>query len=128
MKTFRNPIDVHKPVAGYAHQVEVNSERMLILSGQIGMKQDGSLPEEPLEQLAVALDNVLRNLKAANMTHQDLLKLTFYHVGAVDAGKRRAIIAEKLQGHIPCMTLLFVAALANPSLKVEVEALASSPS
>ena len=80
MKTFRNPAGVHAPVADYTHQIEVGpAERMLILSGQIGMKRDGTVPENPLEQLEVALENVFRNLEAAAMTPQDLLKLTFYH-------------------------------------------------
>jgi len=126
MKTFRNPEAVHTPLAGYTHQVEVSPpERMLILSGQVGMKEDGSIPEDSLEQLDVALENVLRNLSAANMTVQDLLKLTFYHVGEVDAAKRQAVVADRLKDHKPCMTLLFVAALASPNLKVEIDAIAS---
>lgn len=89
------------------------------------MKKDGSIPEDPLEQLDIALDNVFRNLQAAGMTAEDLLKLTFYHVGEMDSVKRRELIAGKLKHHKPCMTLLFVAALANPSIKVEIDAIAS---
>lgn len=98
---------------------------MLIVSGQIGMTEDGSMPKDPLEQLEVALENVILNLEAAEMTRQDLLKLTFYHVGTVDADKRRALVSAKLEGHEPCMTLLFVAALASPNIKVEIDAVAS---
>ena len=49
------------------------------------------MSEDPLEQLEAALKNVMLNLEAADMTRQDLLKLTFYHVGTVDADKRRAL-------------------------------------
>ncbi len=126
MKTFRNPAGVHAPLAGYAHGVEIGpGERLLFLSGQIGMRADGSVPGSPLEQLEVALANVFHNLNAADMTSKDLLKLTFYHVGEIDGAKRQALVASKLAGHEPCMTLLFVAALASPALKVEVEAIAS---
>ena len=66
MKEFRNPEAIHKPLGAYSHQVEIKgSERMLILSGQVGMKQDGSVPEDPLEQIQVALDNIFHNLRAA---------------------------------------------------------------
>ncbi len=125
MKRFRNPHDVHTPVANYTHQVEVNAERMLMLSGQIGMKPDGTFPDDPLEQLEIALDNVFRNLRAAGMAPEDLLKLTFYHVGDMDTAKRRELIADKLKQHKPCMTLLYVAALATPDIKVEIDAMAS---
>lgn len=126
MKTFRNPAGVHAPVADYTHQVEIGSaERILILSGQVGVREDGTMPEDPLEQLEVALENVFRNLEAAAMVPRDLLKLTFYHVGEVEADKRRALVSAKLGDHKPCMTLLFVAALASPTIKVEVDAMAS---
>jgi len=42
MKEYRNPSNVHLPVASYVHQIEIRGpERMLILSGQIGQKLDG---------------------------------------------------------------------------------------
>jgi 2-iminobutanoate/2-iminopropanoate deaminase len=129
MKQFRNPPDVHPPVAAYAHQVEVTGpERLLILSGQVGMKADGTVPGDLIEQLQVALDNIHRNLQAANMQVIDLLKLTFFLVGEMDAGARRAAIAAWLGGHAPCMTLLFVSSLASPIYKVEIDAWASRAS
>lgn len=58
MKKFRNPKDIHAPLAAYSHQVELSSsERLLVLSGQVGMKKDGSIPENPIEQLRVELSN-----------------------------------------------------------------------
>ena len=89
------------------------------------MKEDGTVPENPLEQLGVALENVSLNLEAAGMTPRDLLKLTFYHVGEVEADKRQALLSAKLGDHKPCMTLLFVAALASPAIKIEVDVMAS---
>jgi 2-iminobutanoate/2-iminopropanoate deaminase len=128
MKQFRNPENVHQPVAQYTHQIEVTgNERLLFLSGQIGMDKDGNLPESSLDQLAFALDNILINLQAANMAVSDLTKLTLYVVGSdMEASGRGEILSTKLGDHIPCMTLLFVAALANPKLKVEIDAFAAS--
>ena len=40
---------------------------MLVLSGQIGMTSDGQLPDDAVDQLRLALENVLRNLEAADM-------------------------------------------------------------
>jgi 2-iminobutanoate/2-iminopropanoate deaminase len=126
VKAYRNPANIHPPVAAYTHQIEISgSERWLALSGQVGRRLDGKVPEDPVEQLSVALDNISRNLQAANMEVSDLVKLTFYLVGDMDAIKRGEVISAKLKGHRPCMTLLFVASLATPFYKVEVDAWAS---
>ena len=126
MKEFRNPQDIHKPLGSYSHQIEITgNERMLVLSGQIGMRDDGTVPEDPLEQINVALDNIFQNLRAANMGVQDIVKLTYYLVGEIDTTKRRELVASKLQGHQPCSTLLYVAALAAPIYRVEIDAWAS---
>jgi len=123
MKRFHNPETVHKPLAAYAHQIEIREpERWLVMSGQVGMRPDGTLPEDPLEQIRVALENVRKNLEAAGMGIQDLVKVTFYLVGEIDTAKRREVMAEWLGGHMPCSTLLYVAALATPALKVEIDA------
>ncbi len=123
MKSFRNPNDVHLPLAGYTHQIEVTGdEHWLVMSGQVGMTVDGTLPEDPLRQLEEAMQNILRNLHGAHMNVEDLVKLTFYLVGEMDADSRREIIRKKLEGHQPCMTMLYVAALAAPDYKVEIDA------
>lgn len=127
MKTFRNPSSIHKPLANYNHQAELSSsERLLILSGQVGMKPDGIIPEDSLEQLKVTLNNIHRNLEAANMGIQDIIKLTFYVVGEMDALSRRDILNEYFQDHHPCMTYLYVAALATPTIQVEIDVIASA--
>jgi enamine deaminase RidA (YjgF/YER057c/UK114 family) len=129
MKAYRNPTNVHQPLASYSHQIEVRGpERLLVLSGQVGMREDGTIPGDPLDQLEVALENVLRNLQAAGMDVPDVLKLTLYFVGEVDAARRREMLAAWLRGHKPCMTVVFVAALAGPVYKVEADAWASSAS
>jgi enamine deaminase RidA (YjgF/YER057c/UK114 family) len=126
MKEFRNPHDVHQPVGGYTHQIEITgNERMLILSGQVGIRVDGTIPEDPLEQIDLALENIFRNLQAANMGVKDLVKLTYYLVGEIDTTKRRELVAAKLQGYKPCSTLLYVARLATLDLRVEIDAWAS---
>lgn len=126
MKEFRNPQDVHKPLGLYSHQVDITGrERLLVISGQVGMKPDGTVPEDPLEQVDIAFENVLRNLRTAGMDVQDLIKITYYLVGEIDPAKRREIILSKLEGHQPCSTLLYVAGLASPMYKVEIEAWAS---
>ncbi|HEX5809295.1 MAG TPA: RidA family protein, partial [Anaerolineales bacterium] len=126
MKEFRNPQDIHRPVGSYSHQIEIRgNERLLVLSGQVGMREDGTVPDDPLEQIEVAFENIFRNLRAAGMDVKDLIKITYYLVGEIDTAKRREVILSKLQGHQPCSTLLYVAGLASPLYQVEIDAWAS---
>jgi len=126
VKEFRNPQNVHEPLGSYSHQIEITgNERMLVLSGQVGMRQDDTVPDDPLEQMDVAFENIFRNLQTANMGVRDIIKLTIFLVGEIDTAKRRELVLSKLQGHQPCSTLLYVAALASPIYKVEIDAWAS---
>ncbi|MGE7928745.1 RidA family protein [Lysinibacillus xylanilyticus] len=123
MKVARNPKNIHQPVAPYVHQIEVTGpQRWLTLSGQIGMEEDGTIPEEPLDQMKLALENIRKNLESANMEIQDLTKIALYLVGDINADQRKQIINDFLGDHLPCMTLMYVVALAAPSLKVEIDA------
>jgi enamine deaminase RidA (YjgF/YER057c/UK114 family) len=126
MKEFRNPQGVHPPVGAYVHQIEVRGrERLLVISGQVGMRMDGTVPEDPIEQIDIAFENILRNLRAANMDVRDIIKLNYYLVGEMDTTRRREVLLSKLQGHQPCSTLVYVTGLASPNLRVEIEAWAS---
>ena len=126
MKEFRNPQDVHQPLGSYSHHIEISgNERLLVISGQVGMRRDGIIPDDPFEQIDLAFENIFRNLRAANMDVKDIIKLTYYLVGEIDTAKRREIVLSKLQGHQPCSTLLYVAALASPAFRVEIDAWAS---
>lgn len=95
MKIARNPQNIHPPVAPYVHQIEVTGpQRWLTLSGQIGMIADGSIPEDAIAQLKIALENIKRNLDSADMEVQDITKLVFYLVGDMDAIQRKEIISD----------------------------------
>jgi len=116
-------------MAAYTHQIEVQEPmRWLVLSGQLGMMEDGTVPDDPMRQLDVAFDNVVRNLQAAGMEIEDLVKLTIYLVGEFDVQQRRAVISSYLKEPYPCVTLLMIAALATPIYKVEIEAWAAQSS
>jgi len=123
MRISRNPQEVHLPVAPYVHQMEITGpNKWLTLSGQIGMTVDGTVPEEPIAQLKIALDNIKKNLECASMTVNDLTKVVFYLVGDFDTTERKKVTNDFFGDHFPCMTLLYVVALAAPTLKVEIDA------
>jgi len=123
MKQARNPETIHAPLGRYVHQIEVSGEnRILFLAGQVGIAPDGTVPADPVAQLGVALDNVMANLAAAGFAPTDLVKLTTYVVGEMEAPGRRAELDRVLGAHITTSTLVYVAALASPDYKVEIDA------
>ena len=127
MKTSRNPDGIHAPIGSYSHQVEVSGSdaRWVAIAGQVGRTADGHVPADPIEQVTLALDNVRRNLEAAGMSVTDIVKWNWYLVGEIDAQRRREVTLAWLNGHEPASTLVYVAALAAPEYRVEVEAWAA---
>jgi 2-iminobutanoate/2-iminopropanoate deaminase len=122
-QTRRNPNGIHPPIGPYSHQVEVGpGVRWLVMAGQVGRTVDGQVPADPIEQVSAALENVRRNLEAGGMEVKDLVKWTWYLVGDVDAARRRDVTLAWLDGHQPASTLVYVAALATPEYRVEIDA------
>ncbi len=128
MKTPRNPDTIHAPVGRYVHQIELDRpSKLVFISGQVGMRPDGSVPEDTVDQLEVALENVIRNLEAASLDVTDLVKaITYVVIGSpMDLARRRGIVERMFGDHIPTSTLVYVAGLAAPEYKVEVDAWAA---
>jgi 2-iminobutanoate/2-iminopropanoate deaminase len=122
----RNPDSIHPPLGAYSHQVELGAgSRLLVLAGQVGKTADGLVPEDPIDQAKVALENVRHNLEAAGLGVEDVVKLTWYVVGTIDAQRRREVLMAWLGDHRPASTFLYVAGLASPEYKVEIDALAA---
>lgn len=74
MKEFRNPQDIHKPVGSYSHQIEINgNERLLVIAGQVRMRQDGTMPDDPFEQIDILpQSNIFFTSEAIERTYQEL--------------------------------------------------------
>ena len=54
-----NAPDAHPPVAAYTHAIEVSgATRTLYISGQIGQRTDGTIPDDIVEQSRFAWQNL----------------------------------------------------------------------
>lgn len=127
MKKKRNPDTIHSPFSTYSHQIElINENRLLALSGQIGVDASGKLADEVSDQLKLAWRNVGENLLAADMAYEDIVKLTIYFVqNSIETNDRRHLFKELFGSISPCMTVLYVSALGDPDMKVELDVWAS---
>lgn len=111
----------------YADGAEIaHNQRVLHLSGQVGIRPDGTTSPDFAEQCDQALVNLLAVLAAAAMTPENIVKLTCYVVGdrplaaLYDARRRR------LPKVSPAATTLIVQGLAAPEWLIEIEAIAAA--
>ena len=118
---------IHPHSSNVAHGVEVAAgARLMFANGQVGTRRDGTTPESAAEQTEVAFERIGKILEAANMTLGDIARLTVY---LTDRAHRDAFFAvrDRVMGdHKPGATILIVAGLARPELKVEVEIVAAA--
>lgn len=120
------PDTVAPPFSEYHHAMEAPAgTRLLLISGQIGIHPDGTLPDTIEEQCEAAWENLFRVLEAAGMGPEDLLRVNQYYVRAEDLEAIRKM-RVKMSGNIRTgSTLLRVASLASPDWFIEIEATAA---
>ena len=123
---FCNPDTVRAPT-GYTHAIEISgAARRLIVSGQVGLALDGSIPDSAEGQINQALDNLRAVLAANGMGVTNIVKTTVFLTDRAHLPALRAARGAMFAGHAPCSTLLFVAGLADPRFIVEIEAEAAA--
>ncbi|NOU57957.1 RidA family protein [Brevibacillus borstelensis] len=122
----KNPENVAPPIGSYSHLTIVPREAdILVLSGQVGTDRDGNLPEGVEEQLRNALNNVTSILSSEGVTSEGILKINIWLTEMINRDQFTAIWKEFHGGNPPSTTMAYVSALAQPKLKVEVEAWAA---
>jgi enamine deaminase RidA (YjgF/YER057c/UK114 family) len=123
-----NPSAIAAPAGMYSHGVLAPSAgQWLCVSGQIGMRPDGSLGTGFAEQARIAWENLMAVLAAAQMDESHLVKLTSYLVDGADLKDLNPVRSVFLKDARPASTLVVVKALAKPEWLFEVEAVAYKP-
>ncbi|MEO8009531.1 MAG: RidA family protein [Betaproteobacteria bacterium] len=111
-----------KPVSHYCHVVR--ADRHVWVSGAVGIKNDGSIPESTVEQFRVALASVDACLRHAGATAAQVVKVTVFMTDISERPLINPLRIEYFGEHRPASTLVEVTALVDPRLKVEIEAVA----
>lgn len=125
---FSNPNEVHAPLGLYSHTVTVPANTdLLFISGQLGVRPDGSTPATIQEQADQVFANIIALLNAHGLEASNIIKLTTFIVAGQDGDAVRAARLKYLGSHRPASTAVFVAELVDPAWLVEVEALAAKP-
>jgi len=124
--TFSNPTVVHAPLGLYSHTVSVpEGTQLIFISGQVGVRPDGSTPANIADQADQVFANIVALLNAHGLDATNIVKLTTFMVAGHDGDAVRAARLKHLGSHRPASTAVFVSQLVDPAWFVEVEAIAA---
>jgi 2-iminobutanoate/2-iminopropanoate deaminase len=84
----------------------------------------GSTPADEYGQARAIFSKIKHLIEAAGGAMSDIVKVTIFVTDISQREKVWQARREFFTGNFPCSTLVQVAALADPSLKVEIEAVA----
>lgn len=121
---FQTP-DGETIFAKFGYSAAVRAGDFLYVAGQIGLNEDGTIPETDRDQI----DNAFRRMKLiieeAGGSMTDIVELVSYHVGiANNLTDFMEIKSAWIGAPLPTWTILEVAGLARPQLKIEIKAVA----
>lgn len=125
--TTRNPRDgIYPATDDYVHAMEVReAARFLFVSGTMGLDADGKAPDNLQDQLSLVWSNIRRILAAADMTTDNIVRLTSYLRDASYADENQNARIEALGDRRVPTTAIVVETLA-PEWLVEIEVIAAA--
>ena len=112
--------DLPAPVSHYCHAVRANDR--IWISGMVGIRNDGSVPEDVEEQFQIAMDCLDSALRAAGGKPEHIVKVQVFLTDVNDRTKINPIRESYFGTHRPASTLVEISGLISPELKVEIEA------
>jgi 2-iminobutanoate/2-iminopropanoate deaminase len=120
------PGGIAPPVANYAHAVLSEAPgRVLHTAGVVGIRPDGSVPDDLVAQADVVWSNIVAILSEAGMEPADIVSITTYVVTGEQLGPVMAARDRVLGGSLAASTLVTVPALARPEWRVEIAVVAA---
>lgn len=120
------PATIRPPFGRYSHGIEVPPGRRLVLvSGQLGVRADDTVPESVEEQTETCFANIAAILAAAGMTLADIVQVRAYVTDRA-CMKPYMSVRDRLVGDPPPVsTLMIVSGFTRPEMKVEIEVVAA---
>lgn len=107
-----------------AHEVE-GVRRWLFVSGQVPETAGGHVPESFADQCRLAWNNVEAQLVAADMTFDNLVKVTVFLADRAYRAENSAIRREVLGDRSPALTII-IAGIYEEAWLLEIEAVAAA--
>ncbi len=121
-----NAPDAPQPLGGYVQAMEVsNASRILFISGQIPTATNGDVPADFESQARLVWNNVIAQLRAAEMTLDNLVKVTIFLSDRKYTADYRKVRNEVLQGRKIGLTTI-ITGIFDESWLLEIEAIAAA--
>ena len=121
-----NPSTIAPPLGKYSHAIDVPpNARWLHVSGQVGVRSDGSIADSFEEQADCAWRNLMAILADANMRPEHIVKYTTFITSPDYISPFRAVRDRYINELRPASTLLVISGLAAPELLIEIELIAA---
>ncbi|WP_226574795.1 RidA family protein [Acuticoccus sediminis] len=122
------PATIRRPFANYPHAVEVPAGmRLLVLSGQLGIAPDETVPQGAEAQAERCFANIAAILAEAGAGPGDVVRLNAYVTGREHLQGYMAARDRFVADPAPASTLMIVSGFSREEFVVEVEALAALP-
>jgi 2-iminobutanoate/2-iminopropanoate deaminase len=110
----------HATAGPYSPVLEVDSCKLVVISGQVGVDMQGNVVGETIEeQTRCTLDNCRRQLETAGCTFADVFKANVYLTDLKEWPRFNAVYAELIPEPRPVRTAIGAALL--PGFLVEIE-------
>jgi len=122
--TLNDRICAHSNNAAHGMEIPPNA-RILFCNGQVGARLDGTVPEDPREQIEVIFERIGIVLAASNMTFEDVVKFTVYVTDKSILDEYFRVHGQIMGDHNPPATLLVVQKFPRPGVEVEIETIAA---
>jgi enamine deaminase RidA (YjgF/YER057c/UK114 family) len=125
-KRIINATDAPAPAGTYSQAIEVqNAARTLYVSGQIPVAVDGTVPPDFTSQARLAWQNVIAQLHAADMTLDNLIKVTIFLSDRRYIPEYRQVRSEFLGERRPALTCI-ITGIFDTAWLLEIEAIAAA--
>ena len=111
-----------KPYSHYCHVVR--ADRHVWVSGAVGVREDGSIPDGTVDQFRIALASVDACLRHAGAGAKHVVKVTIFMTRITERRLINPLRIEYFGENRPASTLVEVSELVDPRLSVEIEAVA----
>jgi enamine deaminase RidA (YjgF/YER057c/UK114 family) len=122
--TLNDRICAHSNNAAHGMEVPANA-RILFCNGQVGARLEGTVPQDPLQQIEVIFERIRTILAASRMTFADVVKFTVYVTDKSILDHYFRVRARVMRDHNPPATLLIVEGFPRSGVEVEIETIAA---
>jgi enamine deaminase RidA (YjgF/YER057c/UK114 family) len=125
-----NPEALRITYGRYSNVARAKASELVFVAGQVGVRQDGSIPAGFSEQCELTFENIRLGLESCGAAWANVVQFTTYlvdpqHIALFNEFREREFPRLFPAGDFPCNTLLIINRLVKESLLFEVQTVAA---